>query len=156
MSFELKGRVYETDGQGYLQNPEDWNKEVAQYLAKVVGLELTSEHWEVIGIIREHYQKYQTAPPLKVITNQMKRLCTGKDNKEYFFNLFPDGPYNQAYKIAGVPMPYTDCGCERALMRWYLWSKTYEGIPSNKPHDTPSEPPWLQSHMENSQREFWQ
>ena len=145
MGFELNGKVYETDDNGYLQNPDDWNKEAARYMAKVVGLELTSEHWEVIGILREYYHQYQYPPALKIIAKEMgHRLGSEKGSKGYFFQLFPGGQYRQAYKIAGVPMPFTDCGCERALIHWHLWDKTYEGTPAGKPSDTPTEPCWLQ------------
>lgn len=145
MSFKLKEKVYETDENGYLQNPEDWNKEVARYIAKVVGLKLTSEHWEVINILREYTQEYGYPPQMKVIARAMeKRLGAEKGNYKYFYKLFPKWPYNQAYKIAGVPMPFTGCDCGGRLIKWHLWSKTYEGIPTCKPSDTPKNPPCLQ------------
>lgn len=151
MGFEFNGRVYETDENGYLQNPDDWDEDVSVYLAKMVNLELTQEHWEVINIIRNYYQEYQYPPALKIIAKKMgHRLGAEKGSKQYFFQLFPKGPYQQAYKIAGVPMPFVGCGCEEALMHWQLWGKTYESL-TCKQSDTSTEPPWLQKDVE----EYW-
>jgi len=157
ISFWLGGKIYGTDEYGYLQNPDDWSKEVGEYLAEMTALKLTPEHWEIINIIREYYNQYQYPPYLKVIAKEMeKRWGAEKGSKRYFFKLFPDGPYNQAYKIAGVPMPDSTCGCEASLMRWHLWSKTYEETNTCGPMDTPSDPPWLQEGMEDSEGTLWQ
>ncbi|MDI6792243.1 MAG: TusE/DsrC/DsvC family sulfur relay protein [bacterium] len=126
MSFELNRKTYETDENGCLQNPEDWNKKVAKYLARGVEIDLTSEHWKVIDILRHYYQEYGYPPQMKAIVKKMeKRFVSEKANHKYFYKLFPQGPYNQAYKIAGIPMPYLTRGCEAPLIRWYLWSNTY-------------------------------
>ncbi len=106
MSFELNGVFYQTDKEGYLENPENWNKEVAEYMASTVDTELTPEHWQVIEILRDYYQEYGYPPQVKVIVKTMqKRFGTEKGNYKYFYQLFPKGPYLQAYKIAGVSNP---------------------------------------------------
>ncbi|MEW5767836.1 MAG: TusE/DsrC/DsvC family sulfur relay protein [bacterium] len=71
MSFELNRKTYETDENGGLQNPEDWNEEVAKYLARGEEIELTSEHWKVIDILRHYYQEYGYPPQMKVIVKKM-------------------------------------------------------------------------------------
>ncbi len=143
MSFELNEKFYETDENGYLQNPDDWNKDVAVYMAKITVLELTPEHWEVIKSIRNYYHEYQSPPALKIIAKEMeRRLGTEKGSKDYFFQLFPRGQYQQAYKIAGVPMPFTGCDCENTLIHWKLWSNTYAPL-IGKQSDTSGEPLWL-------------
>lgn len=155
--FEINGKTYKIDENSYLQNPDEWNKDVAEYMAEIDGVKLTSEHWKVINFIRDYYQEYQYSPALKVIAKEMgKRLGSEKGSKRYFFQLFPRGPYRQGYKIAGVPMPFTTCEFPAPLMRWYLWSKTYEGIGDEQYFDTCPDPPWLQPNTEDSKREFWQ
>jgi len=56
-TIEVNGKVLETDEEGYLQNLSDWSPEVAEYMAKQDGLELTENHWEVINFLREYYEE---------------------------------------------------------------------------------------------------
>lgn len=155
MGFELNGKIYETDENGYLKNPDDWDENVAEYIAKMVKIELTLDHWEVIKIARNYYQKYRYAPIVRIIVQEMKNIFEPKKaTHKYFYNLFPEGPYNQTYKIAGVQMPFTCCGDENepTIMRWYLWNKTYGTGVDCGVSDTPQDPPWLQKDS----GEYWQ
>jgi tRNA 2-thiouridine synthesizing protein E len=101
--FMVGGVNFEVDEDGFLQEPERWNKDVAAALAKTEGVEeLTDEHWQVVNFLREYYVEYQVAP-------MIRKLCksTGfKLNKIY--ELFPSGPAKGACKIAGLPKP-TGC-----------------------------------------------
>lgn len=109
MSFEINGKVYETDEEGYLVNLADWNEEVAKYLAAEEKIELTDAHWEVINFLREYYNDYQIAPAIRVLTKAIgKKLGPEKGNSKYLYELFPYGPAKQACKIAGLPKP-TGC-----------------------------------------------
>ena len=62
MSFEISGKTYETDEEGYLLNLADWTKEAAEHLAEEEKVPLTDNHWEVINFLREYYNEYQIAP----------------------------------------------------------------------------------------------
>lgn len=109
MSFELKGKTYETDEEGYLQNLSDWSEDVAQFLATQENVELTSHHWEVVNFLREYYSEFQIAPAVRVLTKAIgKKLGPDKGNNKYLYELFPYGPAKQACKIAGLPKP-TGC-----------------------------------------------
>jgi len=109
MSFEINGKVYETDEEGYLVNLSDWNEEVAKHLAAEEKIELTAAHWEVINFLREYYNDYQIAPAIRVLTKAIgKKLGPEKGNSKYLYELFPYGPAKQACKIAGLPKP-TGC-----------------------------------------------
>ena len=59
MSFEISGKTYETDEEGYLLNLADWTKEAAEHLAEEEKVPLTDNHWEVINFLREYYNEYQ-------------------------------------------------------------------------------------------------
>ncbi|HDY69494.1 MAG TPA: sulfurtransferase TusE, partial [Actinobacteria bacterium] len=41
MSFELDGKTYETDDDGYLVNLDEWNEGVAGYMAEQEGIDMT-------------------------------------------------------------------------------------------------------------------
>ncbi|HXZ51449.1 MAG TPA: TusE/DsrC/DsvC family sulfur relay protein [Burkholderiales bacterium] len=108
-AFDLNGKAYETDEEGYLTNLADWNEDVAQFLANEEKVELTPNHWEVINFLREYYNEYQIAPAIRVLTKAIgKKLGPDKGNNKYLYELFPYGPAKQACKIAGLPKP-TGC-----------------------------------------------
>jgi len=108
-AFDLNGKAYETDEEGYLVNLSDWNEDVAQFLAQEEKVELTPNHWEVINFLREYYTEYQIAPAIRVLTKAIgKKLGPDKGNNKYLYELFPYGPAKQACKIAGLPKP-TGC-----------------------------------------------
>lgn len=108
-SFELNGKTYETDEDGYLINLADWNEDVAKYLAKTESVDMTESHWEVVHFLREYYEEYKIAPMIRILTKAIgKKLGKEKGNTKYLYDLYPGGPAKQACKIAGLPKP-TGC-----------------------------------------------
>jgi tRNA 2-thiouridine synthesizing protein E len=99
--IELNGTSIELNDEGFLNDPTQWNKDVAAFLAKTEeGLDsLTDEHWSVINFIRDHYLQNNLAPMVRAIcktTNlPLKRI----------YELFPSGPAKGACKLAGLPKP---------------------------------------------------
>ena len=109
MGFEINGKSYETDEEGYLVNLAEWDEEAAKYLAKEEKVEMTESHWGVVNFLREYYNDYQIAPAVRVLTKAIgKKLGPEKGNSKYLYELFPYGPAKQACKIAGLPKP-TGC-----------------------------------------------
>lgn len=108
-SFEFKGKTYETDEEGYLMNLDDWNEEVAEYIAKTEDIEMNGKHWEVVNFLKNYYKEYQIAPMIKILIKEMKKMFgEEKGNNKYLYELFPAGLAKQACKIAGLPKP-TGC-----------------------------------------------
>jgi len=99
--IESKEKQVEVNEEGFLANPEEWDKEIAELLAKVEeGIEnLTEDHWEVINYIRNYYLEKNLAP-------MVRKVCknTGFQLK-YIYELFPSGPAKGACKVAGLPKP---------------------------------------------------
>ena len=109
MAVELNGIFYETDEEGFLQEPERWSEALAEKMAADDGMELSREHWIAIGILREYYAQYAIAPPVRILVRQMgKRVGKDKANSPYLYELFPFGPAKQACRYAGLPKP-TGC-----------------------------------------------
>ncbi|MEW6662906.1 MAG: TusE/DsrC/DsvC family sulfur relay protein [Bacillota bacterium] len=103
MELIYKGKKVELDEDGFLQEPELWNEELALELAKMEEVEaLTEDHWKVINYLRDYFQEYGIAP-------MVRKLCkdTGFDLKK-IYELFPSGPAKGACKIAGLTKP-TGC-----------------------------------------------
>ncbi len=101
--IELNGQQYEVDEDGFIQDTSKWTEDVAKALAKTEGIEtLSDEHWKVIRYLREYYQKFSVAPPIRM-------LCKDTGFKlKYIYELFPTGPAKGACKLAGLPKP-TGC-----------------------------------------------
>jgi len=109
MALDVGGKIVETDEEGYLENRDEWDMEIAKAIAKAEGLEMTDSHWEVVNFLREYYDEYQIAPAVRVLTKAIgKKLGKDKGNSKYLYELYPYGPAKQACKIAGLPKP-TGC-----------------------------------------------
>jgi len=100
-SIEVNGRTIELNEEGFLDNPQEWDEEIAQVLAKgQEGIEsMTEEHWSVVNYIREYYLEKNIAP-------MVRKVCksTGFPLRR-IFELFPSGPAKGACKVAGLPKP---------------------------------------------------
>lgn len=99
----VQGIELEVDEDGFLQEPESWNQDVAAFLARSENVDnLTEEHWKVVNYLRQYYLEFGIAP-------MIRRLCkeTGFSLK-YIYELFPSGPAKGACKVAGLPKP-TGC-----------------------------------------------
>jgi tRNA 2-thiouridine synthesizing protein E len=109
-SFELNGKTYETDDDGYLLNLDEWNEDVALYLAKTEDVEMSDGQWDVVNFLREYYAQYQIAPMIKILTKALaeKKGVDKRAASKMLYELFPAGPAKQACKIAGLPKP-TGC-----------------------------------------------
>jgi tRNA 2-thiouridine synthesizing protein E len=113
MELQVKGKKLKLDEDGYLQNWEDWDEEIAVILAKDTRfnskpIELTEEHWKIIRYIRSYYIKYGVAPPVRMLVKQAKKDIGPHVDLQYIYRLFPQGPAKDACRIAGLPKP-TGC-----------------------------------------------
>ncbi len=101
--FELGDVKIEVDEDGFMQEPDMWNEDIAKALATTEAVDnLTDEHWKVVNYLREYYLKFGIAP-------MIRKLCkeTGFPLKR-IYELFPSGPAKGACKVAGLAKP-TGC-----------------------------------------------
>ena len=102
-TVEYKGKSYEVDEDGFLQDPEKWDKDFASFVKEQEGIsELTEDHWKVINYLQEYYKKNGIAPMVRIMTK-----VTGFKLKQ-IYELFPSGPGKGACKMAGLAKP-TGC-----------------------------------------------
>ena len=98
--FKVGVRTLEVDERGFIQQPDQWDREVAAALAREEGVtELTDEHWRVVDFVRQYYQQHGVAPMIRVLCRQ-----TRFDLRK-IYELFPSGPASGACKVAGLPKP---------------------------------------------------
>jgi dissimilatory sulfite reductase related protein len=99
----LGGQEIEIDEDGFIQEPDKWNKDVAEDLAKAEKASpMGEDHWKLVNYLRDYYLKFEIAPPVRMLVKQ-----TGLDLKK-IYELFPGGPAKGACKVAGLPKP-TGC-----------------------------------------------
>ncbi len=99
----LAGKEIDVDAEGFLQQPDQWDRSVAEELAEQLGLgDLTVRHWQVIEFMRNQYLETGTAPSMRAMGKK-----SGVPIKE-LYQLFPKGPAKLAAKLGGIPKPH---GC---------------------------------------------
>jgi tRNA 2-thiouridine synthesizing protein E len=95
----IAGVTLEVTDDGYLEDPTQWNEEIAKEIAKEEGIELTDKHFEVLKFIRENADAGLTI---------RKVGKSGIVDIKDFYTLFPGGPLKISSKIAGIKKP-TSC-----------------------------------------------
>jgi tRNA 2-thiouridine synthesizing protein E len=97
----IAGIEVNVNDEGYLEDMNQWNENIANEIANEIGITLTPKHFEVLNYLRE-----------KTIAKEALTIrSVGKsgvvDIKELYV-LFPKGPLKFSSKIAGIPKP-TSC-----------------------------------------------
>ena len=102
-NFQVGDTALEVDEDGFIQDPDLWNKDVAVALSKTEGVEeMGDDHWKLVNYLREYYLEYGVAP-------MIRKLCKSTGFKlKKIYELFPSGPAKGACKVAGLPKP-TGC-----------------------------------------------
>jgi tRNA 2-thiouridine synthesizing protein E len=93
------GVTVSVDGDGFLTDPGQWTKEVAEGLAADAGITLTDRHWVVLDFVRQDSADQGEPPGVRRITK-----LTDVSMKE-IYQLFPKGPGILASKLAGYGKP---------------------------------------------------
>lgn len=102
----LRERTVQTDDEGYLIDPADWDAELAQAIARQEGLELTDDHWAVIDFMRRYYDEHRIPADARFAIRFLAReRGKGNEARAALFALFPYGYVKQACKIAGMRRP---------------------------------------------------
>jgi len=101
--FVVNGKTYDVDEDGFLQDAELWDEDVAKDFATTESISLLGDdHWKIIRYIRNYYQQFGIAPMVRKLCKETG--CT----LEKIYQLFPSGPAKGACKVAGLPKP---AGC---------------------------------------------
>ncbi len=99
--LEFNGLKLTINDEGFLERPELWSEEIAQFLAKQAeGIErMTEEHWKIVKYIRDYYVQKGQAPMIR------KMVAETGISLKHIYELFPSGPAKGACKVAGLPKP---------------------------------------------------
>lgn len=98
MEKVIAGQTVNVNDQGYLTDLNQWDKDIANEIAREEGITLNDDHWKVIDYIQDQYRQ---DVPLTI----RKVGKSGVTDIKNFYALFPGGPLKKASKIAGIPKP---------------------------------------------------
>lgn len=105
----VAGRRIELDKDGYLVVLADWSEPVAEALAQQEQLALTTEHWQILRLLRAFYAEFQLSPANRPLIKYVAlKLGPEKGNSLHLNLLFKGAPAKLAAKLAGLPKP-TNC-----------------------------------------------
>lgn len=106
MTLEYAGKTIDTDNEGYLIDPEQWNEELALQIAEGESLEMNEDRWQIVRLVREHYEYTTCVPEFRKVLKALKEQ-SGADvgTRKHVYRLFPYGYGQQACKIAGMRKP---------------------------------------------------
>ncbi|MEX1383618.1 TusE/DsrC/DsvC family sulfur relay protein [Lutibacter sp.] len=97
----IAGKEVNVSEDGYLEDMNQWNEDIAKEIASEIGIELTPKHFEVINYLRE-----KTAAKEALTIRGVGK--SGVVDIKGLYKLFPKGPLKFSSKIAGIPKP-TSC-----------------------------------------------
>jgi len=99
-TLTIGSEQYGLDGNGFLQEPARWSREVAEAIAREEGIaELSEQHWAIVNFIRAHWEEHDLAPPVRLLCKETKLGVRD------IYRLFRSGPAKGACRIAGLPKP---------------------------------------------------
>jgi tRNA 2-thiouridine synthesizing protein E len=93
------GVTVAVDPDGFMEDPNQWTKAIAEGIAEELGMTLTDRHWVVLDFIRKDAVDQGEPPGVRRITK-----LTDVSMKE-IYKLFPKGPGILASKLAGYGKP---------------------------------------------------
>ena len=94
----IAGAQVNVSEEGYLEDMNEWNQNIAKEIASEVGIELTDKHFEVLDFLREKTEAGESLTIRKVGKS-------GITDIKGLYTLFPKGPLKFSAKIAGIPKP---------------------------------------------------
>lgn len=105
----LGDRIVAVDARGYLLDPADWDRTLAEAMAAADGIRLEAAHWQVLDLLRDYYGEHGQAPAMRLLVREVARvLGSERADSRALYRLFPQGPAKQAARYAGLPRP-TSC-----------------------------------------------
>ena len=100
----VDGNEVQTCGEGYIVNRDEWSESFVAAQAKVEGLELTEEHWDVVRFLRSFYEQHGAQAEVRKMVKHFKNAWDAeRGNSKYLHKIFPfGGPQKQGNRLAGL------------------------------------------------------
>ena len=104
MQAEVNGQIIQLSEAGWLENLDEWSEGFVLAQAKIEGLVLTDEHWDVIRFLRDYFEKHRVQCEVrKMIQHFRQEWGNERGNSRYLHKIFPrGGPQKQGNRLAGL------------------------------------------------------
>ena len=90
--------------------PVDWDITKAEETAKIDGVSLCNDHWDLIRALQEYYGKVEF-PKLRQIKDALEERFHSRGGMKYLYQIIPGGPVAEGCRLAGLEPPGgTDTG----------------------------------------------
>jgi len=95
----IAGHAVDVNDEGFLTVPDQWNEELGAELAKLIGIDMSDAHWQIVRFLRDDYKTQGETATLRRVSTQ-----TGTPVKQ-LFSLFPGKPAKKMAYVSGLPKP---------------------------------------------------
>jgi len=84
--------------------PVDWDITQAEETAKIDGVNLSNDHWDLIRALQEYYGKVEF-PKLRQIKDALEERFHSRGGMKYLYQIIPGGPVAEGCRLAGLNVP---------------------------------------------------
>jgi tRNA 2-thiouridine synthesizing protein E len=95
---EVSDRLTELTDQG-------WDRSKSLALAVNEGIDLSDQHWEVIGFLRNYYLEHGLPITARTTAGALNQNFSGQGGNKYLNRLFVGGPVTQGSRLANLRTP---------------------------------------------------
>lgn len=90
MALHVNDKVLDTDEEGFLLDPSEWDLDVARIIADGEQLDMTDERWEVVNFVRQHFDERGTVPEARHVLKLLEqKFGKEKATRKFLQDLFP-------------------------------------------------------------------
>ncbi len=91
---------------GFPHAPVDWSREQGEEAARMEGLSLTEEHWQVVRALQEICARNEEpALNTRELHDALDEHFHSVGGIKHLYELFPKGPLAQGCRLAGLQPP---------------------------------------------------
>lgn len=84
--------------------PDNWDIKMAENTAKIDGVNLSDDHWDLIRALQEYYHKVDF-PNLRQIKDALEEKFHSRGGMKYLYQIIPGGPVAEGCRLAGLNVP---------------------------------------------------
>jgi TusE/DsrC/DsvC family sulfur relay protein len=109
LMLKVDDREIPRDEAGFLFEPADWDKRVAETIAAEENISLNDEHWAILQFVRESFDESLITPDARLAYKFLAKHSnlSRSESRQHFYELFPYGYVTQTCRIAGMRQPRT-------------------------------------------------